>query len=589
MPTEATRAKKILIVDDTEANTMLLEHLLEEFGFTDLMAINDSRETLDLCVKARPDLILLDIRMPYLDGFDVMKQLEERLGDKRPPIIVLTAQTDAHTKARAIALGARDFLNKPFECEDVINSIERVFEASAEFPLPICHDDLRKLSSLFEGSDADLSNVLEQLILTDPLTGVPNRRALQKIAIEAFVERRSLTAFYILIDGIGAQAHLHGHQMTDEAFNVMIGRLRKSPLAQNMSFGVWSGTHIVALCTNCPEAKDALRAAKLIKAQLDGHYRLGNSGFYAKARIGFCGSRKPLGRPDEVIRRAMLAVPKRTSDTEIQGYNETLDQKIIRRAMIEGELRNAIRKDELSLVFQPKICLRTGKTAGVEALLRWTSGKAGPIGPDEFIPIAEQNGIIDELGIWVTWSALEQMSRWYDQHQLDDTFKMAINVSTMQLRNDGYRHALSEFIENFGINPRHIELEVTETSFVDDFDRISCELKALRAMGISIALDDFGTGYSSLAYLQNFPFDTLKIDRAFLQTFPADDRSEKLVSAVVLLADAFNLQVVAEGIEEGLQADALTSLGCAYGQGYHFSKPRPASDVFTPHAMLQVS
>ena len=255
----------------------------------------------------------------------------------------------------------------------------------------------------------------------------------------------------------------------------------------------------------------------------------------------------------------------------------------LRRIQIEGELRQAIEAPELELHYQPIINLQTGMLGGYEALMRWTHPERGFISPGEFIPLAEETGMIIEMGRWALEKGLS------DHLTILDAFAKAfpgekppfvsINVSGRQLFELAEIDTMRGIIANSGVEPGQIKLEVTESLMVHDADHAAVALEKLKGLGILLAIDDFGTGYSSLSYLHRFPFDTLKVDRAFVVNMSKDEASRKLVHAIAGMAIDLELDIVAEGIEEGHEYHALAGCGCHYGQGYFMARPRPISNV----------
>jgi len=572
---------RILIVDDILANVMLLEDILENAGYENISSLTDPREVLAECEQYYPDLILLDIRMPHMSGFDVMEQLTEKLGSNRPPIMVLTAQTDLQTKTLSMALGAIDFLNKPFDHKDALQRVKQILLNSKFSDTPIAYDSsLKDLAPIIEQQQKLDQKALENLSLTDPLTKLPNRRALQKWILEAFVSRCEVSSFYIQLEGIDQVARLYGHQIADRAFKLVVDLLSQSMLGNKLQIGVWSGFNLVAIGGALSD-QEARKTAERIHHLLSGPQELNTLQFHVQALVGFCNCQGVLNQPDEVIRRAMIAVPMLQDKHRVQKYVCDMDAVITRRMLIESEIREAIDRDELSVVYQPKVRLKDSTIIGAEALVRWSNRRLGSVPPDEFIPIAERSGLINLIGDWVLKQAVNQVGEWKRSSQVAEDFVMAINLSPPQLMGGTIKASLSDQLVVNELKPRHIQLELTETLLMENLVQTRFEIDEQRRMGVSVAMDDFGTGYSSLSYLQSLPLDVLKVDRSFVGNLHADEGSKSLVKAILGLAKAFNLEVVAEGIENVQQAILLSEMGCEIGQGYFFSKPVSAKDFLS--------
>ena len=244
---------------------------------------------------------------------------------------------------------------------------------------------------------------------------------------------------------------------------------------------------------------------------------------------------------------------------------------------MESALRAAVGQHELVLHLQPQVDLVRQRLAGVEALVRWQHPQLGLVWPTTFIPLAEEIGVIDEIGLWVLVEACRQMARWHEAGI--DVPYVAVNLSARQIQRDGLVDAVTAALESSGLRPAQLELEVTESMIMQHPEEARGILGELRRRGVRIAVDDFGTGYSSLAYLKRLPIDCLKIDRSFVRDIGRDPGDEAITRAVIGLAASLGLETVAEGVEYGAQADFLQHEGCAIGQGFHFSPPLPADEL----------
>jgi EAL domain-containing protein (putative c-di-GMP-specific phosphodiesterase class I) len=258
-----------------------------------------------------------------------------------------------------------------------------------------------------------------------------------------------------------------------------------------------------------------------------------------------------------------------------QFYTAALTANAVERFQMEVALRQALERDELVLYFQPKVNLADGKTYATEALVRWRHPELGLVAPDRFIPLAEETGLIQPIGVWVLRTACEQMKQWLDmglplQH-------VAVNLSGMQILHGGIVTTVWQVLQETGLKPQYLELEITESVIMGHAEETIRVLDELRDLGVSLAIDDFGTGYSSLSYLKRFPIDTLKIDRSFVRDTPDDANDAAIIRAVIALGRSLQLEIVAEGVETAEQQEFLLKEGCDTAQGYLFSRPVPAA------------
>ncbi len=303
---------------------------------------------------------------------------------------------------------------------------------------------------------------------------------------------------------------------------------------------------------------------------------------------------QPISAANPLMRMLLRVVLARFRDaqrqlsglrTEVNMRDSSLDEVrdlALRRIQVEQKMRSGLEAGEFSMNYQPIVALETGRIAGFEALMRWTDSAGNFISPAEFVPLAEETGLISELGQWSMEASLSDHMRFSDAfpqgYAVDPPF-MSINVSGYQLSELPEIQRLSEIIDASDVDPGTIKLEMTETLLVQDPEHASKALQRIKQSGVSIAIDDFGTGYSSLSYLHRFPLDTLKIDREFVNNMESSASSERIVGSIAQLAHSLGMTIVAEGIEKAEQMSELKELGCQYGQGYYMSKPLPSNDI----------
>ncbi|MFK7161051.1 EAL domain-containing protein [Marinospirillum sp. MEB164] len=558
----------ILIVDDHAVNCELLMSLLEDEGFTEVEALLDPRLVMPRLQQRRPDLIFLDIRMPHLSGLELLSQMQAQWPETLPPVIVLTANTDQETRHQALALGARDFLTKPFDHQEVVQRLSNILQEHLRL------QQQRVRADQLEALVAERTQELARQAVTDSLTGLPNRDGLLQRLGERLQRGEDQLVLFFVFHGIKEMTRLHGLEVADH----LTQALRDQALAHQQEgdqWGVWSQGEWVLL-RPCP-AVEQLESEALEQQIQPLIHQLRQPLYFRQFRLAVqvrvgasatCGPRNA----ETLIRLAALAVPKEFN--RWQEYSPALEASLQRQLSLQEALDQAISQQQLSLVFQPKIWVPELACRGAEALLRWEHPELGRISPADFIPLAEQTGQIMALGRWVQEAACRQLQAWRDQLPAD--FVLAVNVASQQLADPDFAQQWLATLADYQLPPTALEIEVTESGLMQDMDEALKQLSQLAEAGVSIAIDDFGTGYSSLAYLKNLPVSVLKIDRAFIQDMHVDPQAAQLVDTIIQLAASMGFITVAEGVEEEAQLHQLMAQGCPIIQGYYFSPPVPA-------------
>nr|WP_299244350.1 EAL domain-containing protein [uncultured Halomonas sp.] len=561
--------KHVLIVDDQPVNVELLETLLEDHGFENIKGLSDPRQVLEYCQQRTPDLILLDIRMPYLDGFQVLEQLGAQFDDQMPPVIVLTAQIDDQTRQRALSMGVRDFLSKPLKHDEVIQRLNNVLSVQHRYQLR------DREAEALELMVAERTQQLEYQSHSDPITGLPNRRALLQHLDTLVRSGRTVGLLFIALDNLDDIVRLHGYSVS-EALLWELGDTLQHYLDEEHYFGLWAGGELLIVWADAPNDQVLKHLAQKIHALVHADHRVGELLLPLKARIGLHHSVG--GEPERLVQMAVLALP-RPGKSPIQRYTRELEAAQQKQLTLQQALHGAVSRGELSLTYQPKVALTSGCIQGVEVLLRWYHPCLGWMSPDEFIPLAEASGDILGIGEWALEEAIIQTARWYTQGLLEDDFDVAINVSVRQLIQGGFADRLLALLAAHDLPHEHISLEITESGLMVDVETARVQLLRLSQSGVRIAIDDFGTGYSSLAYLKTLPVSALKIDRSFVEGLVDSADDQRLVSMILSLAHGCGCLVVAEGIETREQAALLAQMGCDQGQGYFYLPPRSADEL----------
>ncbi len=326
--------------------------------------------------------------------------------------------------------------------------------------------------------------------------------------------------------------------------------------------------------------QDAIDMAQRIAGVFTRPFVLDGSEHFVTTSIGIALADG--GEPaDDLLRDADAAMhrAKERGRARYELFDERLRGRAISRLRVENDLRRALERDELTLDYQPLISLRDHSLVSVEALIRWDHPDRGRIPPADFIPVAEENGLIEPIGRWVLDRACRQAARWYPDRPDSPPLSMSVNLSAAQVANRGLADTVGAALRGAGLDPACLALELTESVLVGEAEELHETLTALKALGVSLVLDDFGTGYSSLSYLTRLPLDALKVDRSFVAGLGSEPRDTAITEAIVAMSRALSLRVVGEGAETATQIAELSRMGCDLVQGYHFSRPVPAAEI----------
>ncbi|HWS45691.1 MAG TPA: EAL domain-containing protein [Acidimicrobiia bacterium] len=419
----------------------------------------------------------------------------------------------------------------------------------------------------------------------DPLTGLPNRVLfLDRLSLAVARGNRTRAGVAVLFLDLDRFKNVNdslGHDAGDELLVGVAHRL-ESMLRPGDTVARFGGDEFTILCEDLPHEsarERAIEIAQRLLASIERPFVVRNAETFVGISIGIALSSTGTETADELLRDADAAMyhAKDAGRGRAEVFDDTMRARVLARHATENALHRAIERGELRLFFQPIVSLRDARCTGAEALVRWQHPERGLVLPSEFVPLAEETGLIVPLGAWVLEQAAVQAARWQLQH--DDDFVVSINLSARQVVEPDLADRVADVIARTGVRPSNLCFEITETVLMHDADAVMRVIERMRTLGVHFAIDDFGTGYSSLGYLKRFSVDTVKIDRAFVDGIADDDGDRAIVSAVIGLAHELALYVVAEGVEREQQLTELVALGCDGAQGYFFAPPQPADDL----------
>ena len=429
---------------------------------------------------------------------------------------------------------------------------------------------------------AKMADKMRELARTDVVTGLANRAGLDHAMAETIGDLdddAQFAMFWIDLDRFKEVNDLLGHPVGDRVLSEVAVRLREAspPQATISRFG---GDEFVIFCP-IEGRRHAEMLASEIHAEIMGPMRIEGDRLDVRASLGVALMPDNGRDTDTLMQHADLALyhAKIGGRGQTCFFNNSMTRDLVRRREIEDELRSAIQREELSIFFQPIVDLETGRIRTFEALVRWFHPEKGELRPDEFIPVAEETGVIVTLGNWITAQAARVAAAWPDE------VTVAVNLSPLQIRAPGAALGIRNALREAGLDPRRLELEVTESLFVEDNHATAAFIEELSAIGVKFALDDFGTGYSSLGYIHKYPFNKIKVDRSFVSGDNVSRKSEAIIRAVAEMGTTLEMEIVAEGLETIDQVRSVREAGCTLGQGFYFSRAVP--DYFAAMLLAQ--
>ncbi|HWJ34811.1 MAG TPA: EAL domain-containing protein [Steroidobacteraceae bacterium] len=577
----------VLVVDDDPGARLLIGTALEMAGFRVITAA-DGLSALDEFRARSVDCVILDVVMPGMSGFDVCSALRAAPENRHVPILMQTSLDDMESVNRAYNAGATDFSSKGINPMLLAQRVKFLVRAKQT------QDQLRE-------SEARV----RYLAYYDPLTSLPNRPRLLQVLEQhiawAVLRQRGIAVLMLDVDNFSRINDTHGQAVGDALLKELAGRLQLclrdtdrdsvhlDPSAGTDDINDWvarTGADEFALALPGVSTVDAAQGvARRIQSTLQRPFAFAQQDMSLSASIGISIFPADASDAEALVKNADAAMhhAKKIGQGGVEFFKKSISTRAAKHLSLEADLRKALDRQEFTLNYQPRLALKDLRVEAVEALLRWSHPQRGFVPPDEFIPLAEQSGLIVEIGDWVLREACAQARRWRDAGAAN--WQVAVNVSGVQFRDGSLVRRVSSAIDASGVDSRMIELEFTEGALIEYSSAVSKAVKSLKELGVATALDDFGTGYSSMSYLRHFPIDTLKIDRVFVRDIASKSAGNApLVDAIIAMAKSLGLATVAEGVETEAQWQYLRTREANQVQGFLFCRPVPAAELERWHA-----
>jgi len=545
----------ILVVDDDRATRFALRNVLEEEGYV-VVEAHDGSNALDRCRERTPDLILMDARMPVMDGFSACQFIKEHEEYAHIPVLIITGLEDDDSIERAFAVGATDYVSKPLNF-----SVLR-----------------RRIAHLMNASRAE--HTMRRLAYSDALTGLPNRvqftNQLNRLLQARRDQGESVAVMFIDIDRFKLINDTLGHDAGDMLLKIVAERV-SGAVRENDLVARLGGDEFTIIIDNVDSREVLATIARKICQAFTRPVVFLDREIFITLSIGISTFPHDASDLASLMKHADTAMfhAKRYRN-DFRFFESDMAADVSRRLELENDLRRAIERNELVVYYQPQAYAANGEVVGMEALVRWRHPRRGLVSPLDFIPLAEEIGLIDAIGEIVLRASCHQLRTWLDRGY--GPLRLAVNISGRQLEKREIISVVSDALIASQIPSSHLELEITESVIMEHAEDMIEVFRRFKDMDLQIAIDDFGTGYSSLAYLKRFPVDTIKIDRSFVRGVPGDHEDVAIVTGVIAMARGLGLKVVAEGVESQDQLAFLRERGCDYIQGFHLSEPLPAEE-----------
>lgn len=561
IPVEENKEATLLYVEDNEstreATTLILKRTFPQLA---ILVAENGRKGLELFTINHPEIILTDILMPDMDGISMSREIKTL--NKSVRIIVLTATSDTDSLIEAIDIGIRHYVLKPVKLEKLVSAIEQ------------CLDGIRLEKQFFQQEQ-----YIRHVAYHDMLTGLPNRELFNELLNLALAQaqrhnhNRLLAVLFLDLDRFKLINDTLGHGVGDQLLQSVAHRLKECCRRQGDVVARRGGDEFIVLLPELDSVQDAAKVAQKIIDAFSHAFVLPEHELFISTCIGISIFPEDGTEGDTLIGNADMAMyrAKEHGRNQYHLYNLSMNAQTFKRLAMETNLRKAMERQEFFLNYQPKINVKTGRVVSYEALVRWQNPELGLVEPKRFIPVAEETGLIIQLGEWVLRTACAQNRAWQDANY--PFMRVAVNFSPRQFQMLRLADMVEKVLAETNLDPCWLELEVTEGIMLQNIENTITTLRRLSDLGVHISIDDFGTGYSSLSYIKKLPINTLKIDQSFVNDITINPDDAAIATAVINLAQSLRLNVIAEGVEYEGQARLLDSLECSEMQGYFFSRP----------------
>lgn len=584
----------ILVVNDNPELLELTGQLLGKAGYR-ICTATDGQEGFQVARHESPQIVISDVSMPRTDGIELCRLIRADENLRQTPILLVSAvRVDSISAVEGLQAGADDYLEVPYDPVRLIAKVARLLERRlAEAELERC---VRERTVQLEDAYRELEREIierrraEEAAYYDTLTGLPNRMLFQErlphaLALAERSEQRlavillDLDRFKTINETLG---HAVGDRLLHDVAERLTGCVRRSDTVarfagDEFALLLMQITRTEDVARIAQRTEDAVEVAQSILRVLEPPFVSGQHELYLTASIGIGLYPDDGGDSQTLLKNAGSALyrAKEQGGNNYQFYTADMNAKALKRLALENSLRHALERDEFALHYQPQVDISSGQIVGMEALLRWQHPELGLVCPSDFIPLAEDTGLIVPIGEWVLHTACAQNKKWHEEGW--PSMRISVNLSARQFEQLQLVEIITEALSETGLAPEQLELELTESAIMKNTETAIETLHRIKKTGVRIAIDDFGTGYSSLSYLKQLPIDVLKIDRSFVceSTTAPDDAA--IVMAIIGLAHTLNLKVIAEGVETEEQLAFLRLLKCDEIQGYLCSRPLAAA------------
>jgi len=590
---------RLLIVDDIADNRNILMRRFERRGF-DVTEVESGLAAIELIERETFDLVLLDVMMPDIDGLETLKRIRSQRSASVLPVIMVTAKSESANVVEALEQGANDYVTKPVDFAVALARVNtQVSRRRAEQQVVIANEQLRTANEDLEqrveertrrlvdanqrlkeeiANREELQARSQYLAYHDSLTGLGNRLLFKEQIEEALgdvsVASYPLAVLFVDLDGFKAVNDTLGHSVGDLLLKSIAVKIRDLlPSTDRIARLGGDEFGILQMSSSQPASSISL-AEKIIEIASQTHSLEGHD-VTVGASVGIAIAHPGEMNTESLLKCADLAMYSAKSDGRgtYRMFDPQMDATVQTRRALERDMRTALAQGGFTLAYQPLVNLQTKKVTAFEALMRWNHPDRGGVPPSEFIPVAEEMGLIVQLGEWALRQACAEAMEWPDE------IRVSVNLSPLQFAKGNLVSTVLNALASSGLPAGRLELEITESVLLEKSERNIAMLNQLRELGVRISMDDFGAGYSSIGYLRSFPFDKIKIDQTFVRDLLVDEGSLAIVRAIAGLGVSFGITTTAEGVETEDQVRCLNLEGCTEVQGYFYSRPVPGSEI----------